>query len=431
MAKRMFLAGVTSQTIDIFIQDSSSTTGQGLASLVFNSSGLKAYYRKGATGTPTAITLATQTVGGAYSSGGFVELDATNTKGLYRFDIPDTVLASTPWAILFFYGATNMAPSIMELEIVSYNPFDSVRMGMTALPNAAAEASGGLFTRGTGAGQINQDANGRIDSNAKTMAGTTLTARDIGASVLLSSGTGTGQLNFTSGVVQADAAKIGGTSQTGRDLGASVLLSSGTGTGQLDFTSGVVKGNVTQVDGVALTSHASGKVPTDVLTIAGTTQTARDIGTSVLISSGTGTGQLDVTSGVITANASKIGGTTQTGRDIGTSVLLSSGTGTGQLDFTSGVVKANTTLIEGTDATDQIALSLLNYTAGVETGLTVKQALRLISAILVGISTGFPSGTKVFKSADISGGTIQGTTSRVSATTDSDGNRSSLTIDLT
>ena len=38
-------------------------------------------------------------------------------------------------------------------------------------------------------------------------------------------------------------------SQTARDIGASVLLSSGTGTGQLDFTSGVVKANVTQYGG--------------------------------------------------------------------------------------------------------------------------------------------------------------------------------------
>jgi VCBS repeat-containing protein len=42
---------------------------------------------------------------------------------------------------------------------------DSVRMGLTALPNVAVEGAGGLFTRGTGAGQINQDANGRIDAN--------------------------------------------------------------------------------------------------------------------------------------------------------------------------------------------------------------------------------------------------------------------------
>lgn len=49
--------------------------------------------------------------------------------------------------------------------------------------------------------------------------------------------------------------------------------------------------------------------------------------------------------GLADANAVKMGpsgsGSAQTARDIGTSVLLSAGTGTGQLDFTSGVVKAN------------------------------------------------------------------------------------------
>ena len=53
-----------------------------------------------------------------------------------------------------------------------------------------------------------------------------------------------------------DIAKIAGTSQTARDIGASVLLSSGTGTGQLDFTSGVVKSNVTQNAGSAITASS-------------------------------------------------------------------------------------------------------------------------------------------------------------------------------
>ena len=53
-----------------------------------------------------------------------------------------------------------------------------------------------------------------------------------------------------------NAVNLGGTAQTGRDLGASVLLSSGTGTGQLDFTSGVVKSNLAQILGTALTETA-------------------------------------------------------------------------------------------------------------------------------------------------------------------------------
>jgi hypothetical protein len=52
------------------------------------------------------------------------------------------------------------------------------------------------------------------------------------------------------GLVDANAVKLGptgaGTAQTARDIGASVLLSAGAGAGQLDFTSGVVKANATQ-----------------------------------------------------------------------------------------------------------------------------------------------------------------------------------------
>lgn len=54
----------------------------------------------------------------------------------------------------------------------------------------------------------------------------------------------------SAGIADANAVKVGptgsGTAQTARDIGASVLLSAGNGTGQLDFTSGVVKANATQ-----------------------------------------------------------------------------------------------------------------------------------------------------------------------------------------
>lgn len=72
--------------------------------------------------------------------------------------------------------------------------------------------------------------------------------------------------NFTklvidsSGLADANAVKLGptgaGTAQTARDIGASVLLSSGSGSGQLDFTSGVVKSNLSQILGTALTETA-------------------------------------------------------------------------------------------------------------------------------------------------------------------------------
>lgn len=88
--------------------------------------------------------------------------------------------------------------------------------------------------------------------------GTAQTARDVGLSVLISSGTGTGQLSVTSGVVDANTTKVSGTAQTGRDLGASVLLSSGTGTGQVLLSSGkvsIVASDIGAVWDVTLASH--------------------------------------------------------------------------------------------------------------------------------------------------------------------------------
>lgn len=134
--QRAFKAGATSQSIDIFIQDGTSLSGSGLTGLVYNSSGLTAYYRKGQTGTATAITLATQTVGGAYSSGGFVQIDSTNMPGMYRFDIPDTVLASAGGATIYFQGASNMVPCVVELEIVAYDPTNATTLGLTNLDAA-------------------------------------------------------------------------------------------------------------------------------------------------------------------------------------------------------------------------------------------------------------------------------------------------------
>lgn len=64
----------------------------------------------------------------------------------------------------------------------------------------------------------------------------------------------------SAGLADANAVKVGptgsGTAQTARDVGASVLLSTGTGAGQLDFTSGVVKANLAQILGTALTETA-------------------------------------------------------------------------------------------------------------------------------------------------------------------------------
>lgn len=123
MAKLSILAGSTSQSVNIFIQDSSVTTGAGLTGLVFNTGSLTAYYTfAGTNATATTITLATlAAVNSAYSSGGFKEIDATNMPGVYRLDIPNAALAISKGrsVVIILKGAANMAPCLLEIELTA------------------------------------------------------------------------------------------------------------------------------------------------------------------------------------------------------------------------------------------------------------------------------------------------------------------------
>ncbi len=194
--------GSTSQTINVFIQDSSSTAGAGLTGLVYNAGSLTAYYALPAAAA-TSITLATQTVTGGYSSGGFVEISSTHMPGWYRFDVPDAALASGRFSSIHLFGASNMAPLPIEIELTAWNNQDAVHGGLSCLPNTAVTTNASLLTSGTGTDQLSVSS-GVVTANTTKISGTVQTARDLGASVLLSSGTGTGQISFTSGVVKSD-----------------------------------------------------------------------------------------------------------------------------------------------------------------------------------------------------------------------------------
>lgn len=140
--------GSTSQRILVFIQDSSLTTGAGKTGLAYNTGSLTAYYLRSDAGNAnaTSITLATATKG-TWTSGGFVEYDATNMPGVYELGIPNAALASgASYVVIMLKGAASMAPCTILIPLLAYDPFDAVRLGLSALPNAAAAASGGLPT---------------------------------------------------------------------------------------------------------------------------------------------------------------------------------------------------------------------------------------------------------------------------------------------
>ncbi|MFN9110157.1 MAG: hypothetical protein ACK5XN_08830, partial [Bacteroidota bacterium] len=113
--------GSTSVRRLIFVGDSSSTTGAGLANLLHNTSGLVAYYFAGDLSNEVQITLATATLG-SYTSGGFVAVDNTNMPGWYEIGIPDAALDGGNEVAIQLRGAANMVPVnvYIELDTVDY-----------------------------------------------------------------------------------------------------------------------------------------------------------------------------------------------------------------------------------------------------------------------------------------------------------------------
>lgn len=212
MAKLTVKSGTTSRSEYIYIQDSTSTTGAGLTGLVFNSAGLTAYYVT-ERGTPTAITLATlASATAAYSSGGFIAVDGTNMPGLYRLDIPSAALAGNK-CIVYLKGATNMVPVLLEYDVVAYDTQDTVRLGLTALPNVASGSAGAIVTSGTGTGQISVTAGAVTAGTVNDKTGYSLSASQT-FSTTGSVGSVTGAVGSVTGAVGSVTGSVGSFSTT-------------------------------------------------------------------------------------------------------------------------------------------------------------------------------------------------------------------------
>jgi hypothetical protein len=123
----------------------------------------------------------------AAASGVPTEVDATNDKGSYKIALAQ---AETNADKLRFSGKSSTANVVVVPQTI-----------YTVPANFTAQAI---------------DSNGRVD--VIKVAGTTQTARDLGASVLLSVGTGAGQVNLASGKVPATLASTDVTGNVACDL---------------------------------------------------------------------------------------------------------------------------------------------------------------------------------------------------------------------
>lgn len=144
---RPILKGSTDQSVVIRIVDSTDGTPEN--AVVFNTAGIDLWYRREleAKVSITEATLAALTT--AHADGGFLFIG----DGYYRLDLPDAAVATGANGVMVGGTVTGMVVIGCYVPLYDINPYDAVRMGMTALPNVAQGNAGQLPTA-TAAGLV-------------------------------------------------------------------------------------------------------------------------------------------------------------------------------------------------------------------------------------------------------------------------------------
>jgi hypothetical protein len=371
--------------------------------IAYNQAGMDLVWNFVTTGGAYTQTAVTPTTSGTYDW-------AHQGDGMYSIEIPASGGASINndtegygWFTGFCTGVLPWRGPIIGFRASGLNDklIDSAYgaergLAGTALPAAAAEAAGGLYTRGSGAGQINQTNNGQIDANAARTGGTTNTGRDIGASVLLSSGTGSGQISLSSGAVLLQATQTGVTIPTVTAV-----------TNQVTANVTGISGDATAADNLEAALDGTGGVTiTAALTGNITGNLSGSVG-SVTGAVGSVTGAVGSVTGAVGSVTGAVGSVTG---NVGGNVVGSVGSVTTVSDKTG--YRLSATGVD--DVLDEV----------VEGTITFRQMLRLFGAALGGELSGAATTTIVIRNASDSKTVI-------TATCDSDGNRSAVTLDLT
>lgn len=168
------------------------------------------------------------------------EMDSTNAKGWYLFDLTQ---AETNADACLFTGKSSTSNIYIVGQLIYTNPANFTTTSI--------------------------DSNGRVD--VIKIAGTTQTARDIGASVLLSSGTGTGQLSITSGIAKVDVDTIKTnpvvnagtiTFPTTATLASTTNITAGTIATVTNLTNAPTAGDLTATMKTSVTTAATAATPT-------------------------------------------------------------------------------------------------------------------------------------------------------------------------
>ena len=198
MPMRPIKKGSTDQSCVIFIFN--ATTGLPETGVDYNTAGIDLWYRREGE-TKTSLTEASlAALNSAHSDGGIEPI----SNGEYRLDLPDAACATGANGVQIGGTVTGMVVIGPYIPLVDYDPYDAVRQGMTSLPNANANAAGGLPI----------SAAGGLALDTKLANTNEITAARMGA---LTDWINGGRLDLILDIIAADVVNLDGAAMRGTD----------------------------------------------------------------------------------------------------------------------------------------------------------------------------------------------------------------------
>jgi hypothetical protein len=239
----------TSQSIELYL---------GATGLVFNTSGLAAYYVRNQAA-PVAITLVTQTPTGAWTSGGFAEISSSLVPGVYRLDVPDAAFAAGASDVtIVVRGASGTNGAVLTVTLSSG--------GLTAAQTASAvlDAVGSSYVTAGSIGYAVQN------SNVASISGSTAAADEL-EGALLHNGTDYISADLLTPVSAATSVHIGPYQLLADGLGADQPLDVNVGTAtSIDVQVTDANGTGIDITGATVSAKVYSSAGTLVATYSGT-----------------------------------------------------------------------------------------------------------------------------------------------------------------
>lgn len=441
MLSTAYAAGATDKSV--YVRGFTASTGLPYTAGAFNTSGIAARYRRAGANAEVTITLATQTVNGAHSDGGFVHVSG----GVYRLDLPDAALASSSdYVDVWVYGITDVVFTTAHIDIVGSDPrATSVSVDAASVRTAVGLASANLDTQLSG---IQSDTNdiqsrlpaalvaGRIDASVGAMAANTLTASALATDAVteIQSGLATASaLTTVAGYIDTEVAAVQAVTDK---LDTALELDGAT----YRFTTNALE--LAPTGGSAPTAAAiRAEIDANSTQLAAIRADTEDLQAQVGVAGAGLTALGDTRLANLNAAVSSRATPAQVATELATydaptkaeldAAVAPLATQASVNDLPTNAELA--TALAGADDAVLAAIAALNNLSAAQVGdavldevvegtTTMRQMLRLVTAVCVGKASGLGTGTVTFRD-------LADSKPRITATVDADGNRLAVTLD--